>query len=374
MWRGFSCILAGAAFVHAGLAVAQTVAPPPNGPLMGSEAAPGTEVQPQPAEPGAGFGGSDGIFRILVVGDALAGGFGNGVARMVVDDPRFEVVNRFNESSGLSRPELYDWVAAVPKIVIAKDYDAAIVHIGVNDRQDMRSEAGRVPFRSPEWIAAYKANAAALATRLGEAGLHVYWLTVPPMAEAGFDADMKFISGLQREAVTASGARIIDLTRYFLGADGRYVERGPDETGTDRKLRARDGIAFMKQGNTRVGQLLVQEIKSAEAQSTGVAADAILAGGAPQDPGPASATETGIVAQLPQFGQQGLDGEELAFNAGAFKPGTATPEAAKPAAAAAARPVITAAVGSAAELLFTTGESAAAPAGRFDDFSLPAQQ
>ena len=74
---------------------------------MGSEASVDA-VAPVVATPD-GFGGADGIYRILVVGDSLAGGLGAGMARVVQDDPRYEIVNRFNELSGLARPEFYDW-------------------------------------------------------------------------------------------------------------------------------------------------------------------------------------------------------------------------------------------------------------------------
>jgi uncharacterized protein len=356
--------------------LAQAPVPAAPEPAMGSEAsagASGTATEPATVEPGAGFGGADGIFRVLIIGDSLAGGFGAGLARMAEDDQRIEVVNRFNEASGLARPEFYDWVAAVPKIVIAKDYDAAVVHLGINDRQAMRSDGGQSAFRSPEWTAAYKAQAEALADRLQGAGLHVYWLAIPPVADPALDADLKFISALHKEAVAAKGGKYVDLSPYFRGADGRYSERGPDETGADRKLRARDGITFMKQGNSRFGQLLLATIKTAEAEMAGqpgaAAANGVIAA-------PGSGVTITVEAALPQFGQQGLDGEEIAFNAAEMKASGVGGRGASAALGAdgqaSSAPVIHAAIGSAAELLFTTGAGVVPPAGRFDDYSIPA--
>ena len=377
---GVVVVLAGAV---ASTALAQTAPQGTDVPLMGSEAAPGDVANTTPGttpEPGAGFGGTDGIFRILVIGDSLAGGFGAGMTRMAENDPRIEVVNRFNEASGLARPEIYDWVTSVPKIVVAKEYDAAVVHLGVNDRQAIRSSSGRLEFKSPEWIDAYKSQAKSLAGKLTDAGLHVYWVVIPPMGEEEFDADMKFISGLQREAVQEKGVQIVDLSRHFLGADGRYSERGLDETGVERKLRARDGITFMKLGNNRFGQLLVEAVKSTEIQSSGQTAGSLLQADSAAAPKPEASSGVQIEAPvaLPTFGQQGLNGEEIAFNASGLNP------AVKQSPATASKPVqtaevgttaktIKAAVGSAAELLFTTGEGVAPPPGRFDDFSMPQQ-
>lgn len=333
---------------------------------MGSEATQQSgdaATQPGAAEPGAGFGGADGIYRILVIGDSLAGGFGAGLARMAQDDARIEVVNRFNEASGLTRPEFYDWVAAVPKIVIAKDYDAAVVELGLNDRQAIRAGSGQLEFRSEAWVTAYKAQAGALADKLLGAGLRVYWLAVPPVADPALDGDLKFISGLQKNAVQAKGGHFVDLSQYFLGPDGRYSERGKDETGVDRKLRARDGITFMKQGNSRFGQLLLAAIKAKEAESAGEQAQ----GSASQQQGAVKGVTIDLGADLPKFGQQGLDGEELAYSAADVKPKDALPGQAS---AATDGPKFRAAAGSAAERLFTAGESVVPPAGRFDDYSI----
>lgn len=350
-------------------------APPAPVPVMGSEALPGTEPPASPAaapDPGAGFGGDDGIFRVLIIGDSLAGGFGAGLARMAQDDPRIEVVNRFNEASGLARPEFYDWVAAVPKIVIAKDYDAAVIHLGLNDRQAMRGGTEQSTFRSVEWTASYKAQAEALADRLLGSGLHVYWLAIPPVADPGLEADLRYISALHKEAVLAKGGRFVDLSPYLLGPDGRYSERGPDETGTDRKLRARDGITFMRQGNSRVGQLLLAAIKTAESEMAGHLTPGLSNGLAPSAPGKAGGVTIAIENALPQFGQQGLDGEEFAFDAADMKtmvqerPSALSPEG------PAGLPTIHAAVGSAAELLFTAGAGTSPPPGRFDDYAVPA--
>jgi hypothetical protein len=352
------------------VALAQSVEEP----LMGSEASQNqsaTAEQPGVPEPGADFGGADGIFRILVIGDSLAGGFGAGLARMAQEDARIEVVNRFNEASGLARPEFYDWVAAVPKIVIAKDYDAVVVELGLNDRQDIRSGANQLQFRSNEWVTAYRAQAGGLADKLLSAGLRVYWLAIPPVADPELDADFKFISSLHKEEVQSKGGHFVDLSQYFLGPDGRYSERGPDETGVERKLRARDGITFMRQGNSRFGQLLLAAIKQKEAEGGGPG-NVRTPGSALQQDGTEGVT-IDVGTALPQFGQEGLEGEQLVFNAAEIKlptPGAGAP--ATPVQADLSR--LHAANGSAAAKLFTAGEVGVAPAGRFDDYSIPVDQ
>lgn len=385
----YFCIVVVALLASATAAFAQEVVP--DEPLMGSEAVPGDmpSVVSNPASdvtlPGD-IGGVDGLFRILVIGDDLAGGFGAGVSRMIEGDDRFEVVNRFNEASGLARPELYDWSQATPKILATKEFDALLVHVGVNDRQPMRNATGRFEFRSKEWEAAYRQQVEALIAAAKASNATLYWLALPPMENASFDADMQYLNGIYRSVVTAKGGVFLDIRRSLAGPDGRYVDRGADETGSDRKLRARDGVAFLKQGNNRVGQLILAAIKAEVAKGSEppeqdnivVSLDAVAPQVVPVSVENLDA-ENGVVqisidTGVPQFGQQGLEGEAIAFTPAVEDKATlpqAKPEATAVAEAATpvpVRKVIMAQSGSKAEMLFTQGLSPDPVNGRFDDF------
>ena len=367
-------------------------------PLMGSEAAPELPagvVASTPLEATVADdadvslnAGDDGIFRVLVVGDGLAGGMGAGMTRMVEGNAAMEVVNRFNESSGLARPEFYDWASAIPKIATTKPFDAAVIMLGANDRQIIRDGENRLIFRSPEWNAFYEAQLDGVLEVLKVQGLRVYWVGLPPMADPNFDNDMRFISELHRKHVVAKGGHYIDIRAFFLGPDGSYVDRGPDETGTDRKLRTRDGIGFFKVGNNRLGQLVVSAVMKLEDQvNPGVGAIAPAVAAVELAPAPVIVPVIGVVDDAakivsiqplpqagPMFGQQGLNGTEVAFEASTVVPLKAKVSIEKQKQIVATsvvqgRPAILAAQGTAAEKLFTTGDSGPAPAGRFDDFS-----
>lgn len=340
-------------------------------PLMGSEVFP-DPVAPVVATPD-GFGGADGVYRILVVGDSLAGGLGAGMSRMAQDDPRYEIVNRFNESSGLSRTEIYDWPSAIAKIVADRPVDAVVVLVGVNDRQDIRNGDARYAFRSADWMTGYKANVEDLLAAIKAANAVAVWVSIPPMQNTGFDADMRYLGDIHAKQVTAQGGHFVDVRRNFLAADGGYTDRGLDETGVERKLRARDGIAFFKQGNNRFGQLVMAEINrlataaAAVVPPRPVVSANVATAVAPISPAPAP----------PRFGQEGLDGEQITFRADEVLPTTVAPlSVVQRRALNAEVPTVdvrlTAKSGSQAQSLFNTGTVADAPAGRFDDFSVPA--
>jgi hypothetical protein len=354
------------------------------------------------------------VRRVLIIGDQMAGGMGAGLGRAAQDDDTVQVVNRFNEASGLARPELYDWAAAIPKMTEGKNFAAAFVLIGINDRRDIRDNGNVLKFGTPEWDAVYGARVDAVMDALKAQNITVFWMGEPPVGEPALDADLQNLTELQKAHATAKGATFIDLRQPFLSAEGGYTERGPDETGADRRLRESDGITFLKQGNNRLGQIAFAALKGvavpalpapdaatpAAIQTTPDASAPVAVQPAPdaaapvaqqpvpdqvqpqqqaslpQTVPPASAPQAAPVPspdeQEPIFGQEGVDATTAAQGSKDIAAAVESEKAAQQAASASTIG-IAAAKGSAAEKLFTVGLASPAPAGRFDDFSAPAQ-
>ena len=317
------------------------------GPVIGSEATP-PAISEQP---------DDGVRRVLIIGDQLAGGMGAGLARITEEDDTVEVVNRFNESSGLTRPEIYDWAAAIPKMAEGKDFTTAIVLIGLNDRRDMLSGEKVLSFNSPEWIQLYKSRIDAVIDALQAWHMQVYWMSEPSIGDPQLDSDMQMLSNYAKERVIAKGATFIDIRTPFLGPDGKFADRGADETGADRHLRESDGITFYKAGNNRLGQIALAALNAA-----------------PQVPSVAPQVDLAPVAgnpdtdQNPVIGQQGTDDTVVANDTSGLSAMVAADNS-RTRAVIDSTIGIAAAKGSQAEALFTTGLAGPAPAGRFDDFS-----
>lgn len=316
-------------------------------PIIGSQA---TEDAGQPTQ--------DAPRRVLVIGDGLAGGLGAGLSRMAEAEGAFEVVNRFQEASGLARPEVYDWSVYLPNIMQGKNFTDVVVLLGTNDRQGIRSGNFRYAFNSPEWVKAYRSNTGDLLDILKSMGVRVTWVALPPMGDAKYEADMQAIAALQKQDVEARGAIYLDLRKEFLASDGSYTDTGADDTGEVRKLRASDGISFFKQGNNRFGQLVLAALqKDAEAPS--------LALKPAEDSPPQEA-----VSAVPEFGMSSSDGTISTYQPEAKRIAENAAQAPPPSASA---PLSRDDVpkGSIAERLFTMGETDAPPPGRFDDYTMP---
>ena len=362
-----------------------------DGPIMGSSGSQVPEAAPapsppapatQPDQPGAAEQppptDDRHIVEVLSIGDALGGGLGAGLARVTEASGDFDVSIRFNEESGLARPEVYDWAATVPKILDGNAYDVIVVMLGANDRQMIRDGDTRYDFGTPEWSQAYTKQVNLLLDQLAASKARVIWVAPPPMREPDYDAAMKTIAALQKDAVERRGMAFLDLRKQFTNPDGTYTDSTTDGAANIVKLRGRDGISFFKAGNNLMGEQVLAAIKAAAPAAPAAPVESVDDTPSEKtsrlDRPEASKTDSEAMPDaVPLFGQAIMDSapytvqpEGVTANAMLLAAGDLGPEAALKT----LRDI--APTGSGAERLFKLGNPETAPAGRPDDFAAPA--
>ena len=307
-------------------------------------------------------------YQIFVLGDSLAAGLWSGMTRAAAGDDRLAIDGRYKEDSGLARPDYYDWNDALPKILERNTIDIAVVIIGTNDSQEIRDGNVRYVFGTPDWNRLYAADVDRLTKSLKDAGAAVYWVELPPMAAPQYEADIRAIAATQAERAKAAGVKVVSTRAAFANEDGSYTDKGFDDSGEFIRLRSRDGVHFLKSGNTKLAGLVLAAIRADidAAEGKGESANA-----SPQEPPPAG----------PAFGQESSEGGETVIYPEAPPKLAVDPQLAKadlagnrqqvvPSNPALAELAKTASPGSSAEKLFTLGELPPAKPGRFDDFRM----
>jgi hypothetical protein len=305
-------------------------------------------------------------YSVFIIGDALAGGLWAGTSRVGSQFPEFQVNGRFKEDSGLARPEIYDWAQAVPKILERHRTDLAIVLIGTNDGQSMRSPSGRIPFGTPEWVAAYEAALDEVMQAFKEHGVAVYWVSLPPMRSAKHDQAVKLISDAQRRRAAANGIKYVDIRPEFSNPDGSFAQNGFGIDGRLIRLRSLDGITFIKAGNDKLAKLVLEAIRADLGLAPPGSAPAVVV----EDPSQEEASD------MPIFGQALADGGAKSLRAAELPPPGPIAVAGQPerAPAAAGQPEPRLSPESAAAALFASGKWPAPKPGRIDDFRWPPKQ
>lgn len=308
------------------------------------------------------------LYQVLVIGDALGGGLFAGMERAARANRAVQVSGRYKEDSGLARPEIYDWPEAVRKIVEGQEIDIAVIMLGGNDGQDIRPPGEQLAFASPEWTEAYETQLTKLLDILAGNGAAIYWVGLPPMASAEYDEKMRTVDEIQGRVLDARGVKRIDLRQYFAGPDGGYTENGPDVSGTVTRLRARNGINFLRTGNDRLARIVLDVLEAdieaaANAEPVEIAAPTV-----PPEPS-RSAEEAG----MPLFGQDLVSGKSDILSADQL-PSIGAVAVSRSVGGKEDRDVTfeqtEAVAGGSATALFASGRWPAVKPGRVDDFTL----
>ena len=94
---------------------------------------------------------------IAVFGDSQAQGLAGGLQRILLEDPRYRVLNRTHPGAALVHGGS-EWLGPVERFASREKADIAVVMFGANDRLDMRDERGAyLRFRTDDWRGAYAA-------------------------------------------------------------------------------------------------------------------------------------------------------------------------------------------------------------------------
>lgn len=185
---------------------------------------------------------------IVVFGDSQAQGLALGLQRVLVEDPRYRVLNRSHPGAALVHSES-EWLTPIARFTSREKADIAVVMFGANDRLDMRDEDGAyLHFRTEEWRKAYAAKADQILTLLANAGLRVIWCGNPIARSPTYSEDMSYINDIYADETARFGAQFVPTWTMIADEQGRYAAYGKDRDGTTERLRTDDGIHFTAAG------------------------------------------------------------------------------------------------------------------------------
>jgi hypothetical protein len=204
---------------------------------------------------------------IVVFGDSQAQGLAIGLARILVEDPRYRVINRSHPGAALVHGES-EWLAPIARFTAREQANIAVVMFGANDRLDMRDENGAyLHFRTDEWRESYAARADKILTLLAGGGLRVIWCGNPIARSAAYSADMGYINDVYAGETGRFGAQFVPLWNAVADEQGRYAAFGKDRDGTTQRMRADDGIHFTAAGYELIAEKIVGLMSAAAANA-----------------------------------------------------------------------------------------------------------
>uniref|UniRef100_UPI003899256B DUF459 domain-containing protein n=1 Tax=Myxococcus dinghuensis TaxID=2906761 RepID=UPI003899256B len=252
------------------------VAPVPAQPAPSSAtgAAPVTAQQPTPsatagvAPTSAPAAPAERPHSVLLLGDSLiATGFGDYLLARLEAHPLIRASRRARSSTGLARPDYFDWMAVGEEEVKRHQPDVVVVILGGNDGQSLLERSGGKPVHwgKPEWEEAYRRRLDSFASVISAPGRKIVWLELPATGLKRFEQKLGVIRDLQREVIGArADARYVDTRAFFTDAQGRALLHARVEGfRKPMKLRMDDGVHFTIAGGRYFASKVYPEVLGA---------------------------------------------------------------------------------------------------------------
>lgn len=205
---------------------------------------------------------SSGRLRIGVFGDSMADGLWTGLYRDMRDQPGVTVTKFSEVSTGLSRYDYVDIQAKTARQIAEQPVDVAVILFGTNDAQGISLDGEIHDFGTEGWKAAYARRVDDLVALLRSRNVAVYWIGLPTMKRASFDAKMDLINQVVSARMAALGVPYIETESLTRNAEGEYDAYLPETgTGRQRLMRANDGIHMSMAGYLRITEPVAVRLK-----------------------------------------------------------------------------------------------------------------
>jgi len=215
----------------------------PDGPLPAA---------PSPIIPARGPAG------VLLIGDSMfVGNLGAAVTTALAKDPDLRVVDAYQTATGLSRPDVFDWLHVAPALLEREQPRLVVCSFGANDAQPIRQGDKLLTFGEPAWEAAYRQRVQSMMRGLTSRGARVLWLGLPPMRDAGLSRRVAHLNRLfARTARETPGTDFLEVGMLLGSADGSYstfLSNGRDLV----RMRMDDGVHYSPAGARTVSRWIV---------------------------------------------------------------------------------------------------------------------
>jgi len=200
-------------------------------------------------------------YKLYVIGDFLAAGLATALPAALDEAASVEILQETRNSSGLARPDQYNWSRRIEDIVNEGQMHIAVIMLGANDRQRIRAAGGFEDFATQAWAETYRLRVDALVEKLTKGKVAVYWMGLPIVADEEARAEYEQINSIIRERVYLGGVKYIDAWNGFSDQFGNYSAFGPSVDGVTKRLRDNNGIGFTAEGNRKLAEFAASVIK-----------------------------------------------------------------------------------------------------------------
>lgn len=201
--------------------------------------------------------------RVYIAGDSFVDWLGYDLADYGKKDGYITTRLDSKISSGLARPDYFDWPARIKQAMAGDPRPEAVVFMaGANDYTDLRVDSSTLARGTPEWSAEYRKRAAEVMDIVGRGGAQFYWVGQPIMRDkARSKVAAEINAAVIAEAAKRPWVHYIDTYAMFSDNDGNYAAFLPGPDGELVRVRQDEGIHFTRTGTTWVSEVVYKAIR-----------------------------------------------------------------------------------------------------------------
>lgn len=183
--------------------------------------------------------------EVMTLGDSMAQPLGQLLSAAESDGEPYRVDYEFKVSSGLARPDFYNWPARAVEVAETAKPEALVLSFGGNDAQEMTDPAGNVLARPNtfEWEEIFRQRVGGMMDVLKAENRRIVWMLPPRMRSAKVDGPAQAMHRIiTEEARNRPWVLLVDQAKITSGPDGDYVDYLTTPAGESVDCRASDGV------------------------------------------------------------------------------------------------------------------------------------
>jgi len=212
----------------------------------------------------------DAPYRVLIIGDsfiAIGGGVGNPLERALLGYKDLDVYRSGKVSSGLSRPDYFDWNLKVQELISQYSPNIVIVMLGSNDAQAITTPkggvvAGYASVGGENWNNEYGKRVSTLLDAFKQNNITVFWIGLPIMKKDDFSGKMNNLNSIyEKEIEKYNNAHYISIWELLADENGNYTAYLPDKSGKMRLVRISDGVHLQYFAGEMVADEVISTMK-----------------------------------------------------------------------------------------------------------------
>jgi hypothetical protein len=198
------------------------------------------------------------IQRVLIIGDSfIEAQIGSAIEDIL--SPKYGLtVRRFGQrSTGLSRPDYFDWPKKINELKAAFQPDLIVGSWGANDCQALTSPEGKVvaKFGTAGWDSGYASRVADVVQEMTAGGCKAVVIGLPSMHSRALGDRIKHLNEVAQKAAEGDGATYLPLWPLSVDKNGNYLA-SITVGGQEKLLRMSDGVHFSGPGAAFVADKL----------------------------------------------------------------------------------------------------------------------